>query len=230
MIHGLLVAPSLNVGILHRIYMQSLPLKLAPGSDLRLSLENVGREQNCSGFVLGIVGNLSRACFQCPGRTKPTVLEGNLEIITLNGTFSPKSVHLHLSLSDTDCQVWGGHLEPGTILLKGADLLLGLLDNEQSRETKQTNSNQINFNPNKKARLEIAVIPGCPWSNRAIRLLKSLDIPHNIKMIDNDSSFNNLKEKSGLNTFPQIFIDGKLLGGYDALVELNSSGNLIQFR
>ena len=106
--------------------MQSLSLKLDPGSDLRLTIEKVGYEKKKSGFILGVVGNLSRAAFQCPGRSEPTVLEGNLEIITLNGTISPDSVHLHLSLSDGDCQVWGGHLEPGTLILKGADVpLLG---------------------------------------------------------------------------------------------------------
>ena len=76
--------------------MRSLPFKLSAGSDLRKSLQEMAQEQNRSGFVLGVVGNLSRAKFQCPGQSGPTVLEGNLEIITLNGTFSPNSVHLHL--------------------------------------------------------------------------------------------------------------------------------------
>ena len=98
--------------------MRSLPLKLAPGSDVRLSLEQLAAEQNLSGFILGVVGNLSRASFQCPGQAQPSVLEGDLEVITLNGTFSPEGVHLHLSLSDGACQVWGGHLEPGTLVQK----------------------------------------------------------------------------------------------------------------
>ena len=76
--------------------MESIPLKLTPGNDLRLSIEELARKQNKSGFVLGVVGNLSKACFQCPGSSNPIVLDGNLEIITLNGTFSPDNVHLHL--------------------------------------------------------------------------------------------------------------------------------------
>lgn len=108
--------------------MRSLALKLAPGQDLRLSLETLANAHNASGYVLGVVGNLSRAAFQCPGQPEPTVLEGDLEIITLQGHFSPDGAHLHLSLSDGACQVWGGHLEPGTLVLKGADLLVGLLD------------------------------------------------------------------------------------------------------
>ena len=68
--------------------MQTLPLKLAPGSDLRLSLKELAQRDGISGFVLGVVGNLTRASFQCPGQAEPTVLEGDLEVITLNGTFS----------------------------------------------------------------------------------------------------------------------------------------------
>ena len=106
--------------------MRTTPIKLAPGDDLRLRLEQLAREEQASGFVLGVVGNLSRAAFQCPGPPEPTVMEGDLEIITLNGTVSPTGVHLHLSLSDGACHVWGGHLEPGTLVLKGADVLVGL--------------------------------------------------------------------------------------------------------
>ena len=113
--------------------MQPLPLKLAPGSDLRLSLEELAQREGISGFVLGVVGNLTKASFQCPGQAEPTVLEGDLEVITLNGTFSPEGVHLHLSLSDGACQVWGGHLEPGTIVQKGVDLLIGVLEQREGR-------------------------------------------------------------------------------------------------
>ena len=93
--------------------METLPLQLEPGQDLHQTLSALAAEHKLSGFVLGVVGNLSQASFQCPGQEQPTRLTGELEIITLNGTFSPEGVHLHLSLSDGACQVWGGHLEPG---------------------------------------------------------------------------------------------------------------------
>ena len=57
--------------------MRSLPLKLAPGSDLRLSLEELAQRDGISGFVLGVVGNLTKASFQCPGQADPTVLQWN---------------------------------------------------------------------------------------------------------------------------------------------------------
>ncbi|WP_320667642.1 PCC domain-containing protein [Prochlorococcus sp. MIT 1307] len=205
--------------------MQTLPFNLPPGSDLRLSIEELATSQRMSGFVLSIVGNLSRACFQCPGRTNPTILEGNLEIITLNGTFSPNSVHLHLSISDGNCQVWGGHLENGSEVLKGADILVGFLERKQS--DKDINSS-LHSNPIHK--LEVFVIPGCPWSNRAIRILQSNGIPHSVNTITEDEDFNLLKKRSGLSTFPQIFIDGVLLGGYESLSELQKTGKLIDLK
>ena len=201
--------------------MRTLTLKLPPGSDIRLSLERLSREEGSNGFVLGVVGNLSRAAFQCPGRSEPTVLEGNLEIITLNGTVSPDGVHLHLSLSDGDCQVWGGHLEPGSLVLKGADLLVGLLDSTEPSPQNKTSS--INQSP---PRVEIAVLPGCPWSARALRILNSLEVPYLADAIDNDSAFEALKQRTKLSTFPQIFVDGHLIGGFEALSEMQRTGKL----
>ena len=40
--------------------MRPLPLKLAPGDDLRQTLEGLAQQQGISGFVLGVVGNLSK--------------------------------------------------------------------------------------------------------------------------------------------------------------------------
>ena len=58
--------------------MRPLPLKLAPGDDLRQALEDLAQQQGITGFVLGVVGNLSRAAFQCPGQTTPPFLRATL--------------------------------------------------------------------------------------------------------------------------------------------------------
>jgi predicted DNA-binding protein with PD1-like motif len=188
--------PALLWGRFQVEVMRALPLSLAPGQDLRGALEELARAQNLSGFVLGVVGNLSRAAFQCPGQASPTVLEGDLEIITLNGTFGADGVHLHLSLSDGACQVWGGHLEHGT----------------------------------NDARVEIAVLPGCPWCTRALRLLSSADVPHQVFRVDDDQAFAHWHGRSGMNTFPQVFVDGALVGGYDALAAMHERSELHALR
>lgn len=200
--------------------MQPLPLKLAPGSDLRLSLEALAQRDGISGFVLGVVGNLTKASFQCPGQAEPTVLEGDLEVITLNGTFSPEGVHLHLSLSDGACQVWGGHLEPGTIVQKGVDLLIGVLEQREGRPARQTAA----------PRIEIAVLPGCPWCSRALRILRTLDLPHTVTTINDDAAFQAVQQRSGMTTFPQVFIDGSVIGGYDDLAAMQAAGELDALR
>ena len=202
--------------------MHPLPLKLAPGSDLRLSLEELAQRDGISGFVLGVVGNLTKASFQCPGQAEPTVLEGDLEVITLNGTFSPEGVHLHLSLSDGACQVWGGHLEPGTIVQKGVDLLIGVLEQREGRPVLQTAA--------AAPRIEIAVLPGCPWCSRALRILRTLDLPHNVTTINDDAAFQAVQQRSGMTTFPQVFIDGSVIGGYDDLAAMQAAGELDALR
>ena len=202
--------------------MQPLPLKLAPGSDLRLSLEKLAQQDGISGFVLGVVGNLTKASFQCPGQAEPTVLEGDLEVITLNGTFSPEGVHLHLSLSDGACQVWGGHLEPGTIVQKGVDLLIGVLEQREGRPARQTAA--------AAPRMEIAVLPGCPWCSRALRILRTLDLPHNVTTVNDDAAFQAVQQRSGMTTFPQVFIDGSVIGGYDDLAAMQAAGELDALR
>lgn len=219
--------------------MRALPLTLAPGQDLRLTLETLAREQQCSGFVLGVVGNLSRAAFQCPGRPDPTVLEGDLEIITLNGTVSPQSAHLHLSLSDGACQVWGGHLEAGTLVLKGVELLLGVLDQPRlavgshpvaAPTPTPAPSPQVPSWQALSSRVEIAVLPGCPWCARALRLLDGAGVPHEVFRVDDDAAFQHWNSRSGMTTFPQVFVDGVLLGGYDALASLHQRDELMQLR
>ena len=200
--------------------MQPLPLKLAPGSDLRLSLEELAQRDGISGFVLGVVGNLTKASFQCPGQAEPTVLEGDLEVITLNGTFSPEGVHLHLSLSDGACQVWGGHLEPGTIVQKGVDLLIGVLEQREGRPARRTAA----------PRIEIAVLPGCPWCSRTLRILRTLDLPHTVTTVNDDAAFQAMQQRSGMTTFPQVFIDGSVIGGYDDLAAMQAAGELDALR
>ena len=197
--------------------MRTLPLKLGPGSDLRRSLEQLAIEQGAAGFVLGVVGNLSRAAFQCAGRSGPTILEGDLEIITLQGTVAPGGVHLHLSLSDRDCQVWGGHLEPGTLVLKGADLLVGFLSDSQPAHPAQP-------------AVEVAVLPGCPWSKRALRMLRTLGIPHQVTTISGDAERRALEQRTGSGSLPQVFLDGQFIGGYDDLAELQGRGGLERLR
>ncbi len=200
--------------------MRAVPLHLEAGSDVRRSLEEVALHHNAGGFVLSVVGNLSQAAFVCPGQDGPTVLSGELEIITLQGTLGPQGVHLHLSFSDGSCAVWGGHLDYGTLVLRGADLLVGLLTEPTSTASPQSAQwaapppTPRAIQPQIETRVEIAALPGCPFSQRALRMLRTLGIPF-VEI-----------EPSGEGSSPQLFIDGVAIGGYGALADLHSRGAL----
>ena len=200
--------------------MKLIRLTLLPKSDLKDEIIECSRNHNANGFVLGIVGDLSTVAFQCPNRDEITFLEGPLEIITVNGTVSPDNVHLHISVSDNECKLWGGHLEIGSKILKGAEILIGL-------PAKQEIINKIESPINKANtyRIEIAVLPNCPWSARIIRILRSNKISYKLINIKNDIEFDQIRIKSKSNTFPQIFIDGEYIGGYDEFFNRFSKGS-----
>ena len=77
-----------------------------------------------------------------------------------------------------------------------------------------------------ESRVKAYILKDCPWSKRAIRLLNSLSIPHEVTLIDNDEIFQKIMAQSNHNTFPQIFFDNKFFGGYDQLLEQAKFDNL----
>ena len=66
--------------------------KLDIGSDLFISLKEMAKKENKAGYFLSVVGNLSKARIQCPGKKQSTLIKDTLEIISLNGTIDPKSL------------------------------------------------------------------------------------------------------------------------------------------
>ena len=62
--------------------------------------------------------------------------------------------------------------------------------------------------------------PTCFWCVRAKHLLESKGISYRDLDINNDDLRKELKIKApGIKTIPQIFKDGKRIGGYEDLVE-----------
>ena len=190
--------------------------KLETGRDLLISLQEMTKKENKAGYILSVVGNLSEARIQCPGKKQSTLIKNNLEIISLNGTIGPNNCHLHISFSDGNCNVWAGHLKEGTIIFKAADMLIGFHEENLIIKEKIIHNKHV----------EIFIIPDCPWSARAIRILRTLQVEHDIKVIKNDNEFRSLNKITNYNSFPQIFINGEFIGGYSELAEIHSSGKL----
>lgn len=78
------------------------------------------------------------------------------------------------------------------------------------------------------AKIEIYTKMMCPFCSRAKALLKSKgaafkDIP---AFMDSKMRAEMRQRSHGANTFPQIFIDGKYIGGCDELYALDAKGGL----
>ena len=203
--------------------MQPHSLKLSPNSDLIICIKEFSYSNKIFGYVSGVVGNLSKACIQCPGNQEISKFEGNLEIVSLNGNFNNGDVHLHLSFSDERCDVFGGHLEEGSIVKKGTDILLFSFENNTINISKE-------YSIDNKSRVKAYILKNCPWSKRSIRLLDALSIPYEAILIENDQDFQKVNAESNHNTFPQIFLDGIFFGGYDELSKQAKFDNLNSFK
>ena len=70
----------------------------------------------------------------------------------------------------------------------------------------------------KKKRVEVYTIPDCVFCERALAHLKSRDISPVVHVLTRGSGqLNELKEKTRSSTFPQIFVEGDFIGGFDEL-------------
>lgn len=78
------------------------------------------------------------------------------------------------------------------------------------------------------AKVELYTTSSCPFCVRAKSLLKSKGIPFvEIDVTDDAELRQKMVELSGgRRTVPEIFINGKIVGGYDELKALNDRGEL----
>jgi predicted DNA-binding protein with PD1-like motif len=108
--------------------MQTLPMRLLPGQDLRKALEAEVTRHGCTAaFVLSGIGSLDPASLRLAGAEVPQVLAGDFEIVALAGTIAANGSHLHAVLAASDGSVLGGHVAYGCTVRTTAEVLLALL-------------------------------------------------------------------------------------------------------
>ncbi len=113
------------------VSMKTFATRLTDGQDLMIEINKVLAEQDIeAGVILSAVGSLRKSNIRVP------IIDGqvtyinpeNLEIDSLHGTVSKNGCHLHISVSDTDGKVWGGHLKEGCTIRTTCELVIGILD------------------------------------------------------------------------------------------------------
>jgi predicted DNA-binding protein with PD1-like motif len=119
-------------------------IRLTPGKDLGPALEDVAAKamrlsHASSALVLSAVGSLDTLTLRMANASKTGDTDGDkgnenrsfeerLEIVSLVGTFSSTGKHLHMSVSDSKGQTFGGHFISGRIFTT-VELVLGTIDN-----------------------------------------------------------------------------------------------------
>ena len=77
-----------------------------------------------------------------------------------------------------------------------------------------------------------AAFPQCGFSGRAIQILKACGVDASgvttVNVLEDDAIRQGVKEFSSWPTFPQVYVEGKLVGGSDILLELFENGELAQ--
>lgn len=111
--------------------MKTIIFRLKPGADLKQSIEKIVWEQAIkAGFIVTCVGGLKQATVRMAGATPDSqdiqTFEDDFEIVSLVGTVSVNGAHIHISFSDQEGIVHGGHLKKGTIIYPTAEIVLGI--------------------------------------------------------------------------------------------------------
>jgi monothiol glutaredoxin len=71
--------------------------------------------------------------------------------------------------------------------------------------------------------------PQCGFSQRAVQILKSTGAEFvDVNVLKDPDIRQGVKEFSNWPTIPQVYIDGKFVGGSDILIEMQESGELSQ--
>jgi predicted DNA-binding protein with PD1-like motif len=108
--------------------VEALPLRLLPDMDLRAGLESAVAARGCrAAFVASGIGSLRQAHLRWAGAAATDALCGDLEILTLSGTIAVDGSHLHMSVSDAQGRVTGGHVALGCTVRTTVEVLLILL-------------------------------------------------------------------------------------------------------
>ncbi|OHT01053.1 DNA-binding protein [Tritrichomonas foetus] len=106
--------------------------RLLPGMDLYESIvQEATKNGPASHSIVTCVGSLKQCKVRLAGATADSqstrIFPGPLEIVSLVGTIAQDRAHIHISVSDKEGNVFGGHLMPGSTIETTAEVVLANL-------------------------------------------------------------------------------------------------------
>lgn len=104
-------------------------LRLLPGEDVLASLKAFVAEVGIgAASVLSAVGSTGQTALRPAGLPKARLFDGKFEVVSLSGTLGPAGHHLHMSISDAECHVYGGHVMPGCLVRTTLEVVVAEID------------------------------------------------------------------------------------------------------
>jgi len=115
-------------------------IRFTPHQDLKKELMAFAEKNKIkAGFIATCVGSLEQVNLRYANQPSGTLLKGHFEILSLGGTLSSTSAHLHLSVADSTGKTIGGHLLDDNMIYTTAEIVIvELLDVEFAREADST--------------------------------------------------------------------------------------------
>ena len=120
--------------------MREHVFRLVNGDNLKESIQQYCIDNSISSaIVLTCVGSLRYVRIRLANAQNFYTAENHYEIVSLVGTISQGQAHIHISISDENGNVIGGHLSDGCVVYTTAEIALGELeDYELKREMDET--------------------------------------------------------------------------------------------
>ncbi|MDD2766520.1 MAG: DNA-binding protein [Candidatus Moranbacteria bacterium] len=113
--------------------MKQLTFRLKPGQYLKEEIEKIAVEKEIkAGVLLSIVGGLENAILRMAASEPDNQIvkewDEPFEIVSGTGTISKEGCHIHISVSDKQGKVIGGHLKDGCEIKYTAEIVIGIFD------------------------------------------------------------------------------------------------------
>lgn len=104
--------------------LKGYAFRLRPHEDLKKSILQFAKNNKLrAGAILSAVGSLEQTNIRFANQHQGALRSGLFEIVSLTGTFSEDSCHIHICVSDGHGQTFGGHLLDENLIYTTAEII-----------------------------------------------------------------------------------------------------------
>ena len=105
--------------------LKAYAFRLRPHDDLRKCIQQFAKTNKLkAGAIVSGVGSLEQFNIRFANQPDGSIKKGFFEIVSLTGTFSESSCHLHISVSDPNGKTIGGHLLDESFIYTTAEIVV----------------------------------------------------------------------------------------------------------